>query len=97
MPDASPPPTITILTRHGCHLCDAARDELVRLLDERTAAGLARPDVREVDIESDPALLRRYLESIPVVAIDGAELPLAIRSAAIRAFLAQALDGPGHA
>ncbi len=28
----------------------------------------------EVDIESDPALHRRYLERIPVVCLDGEEL-----------------------
>jgi hypothetical protein len=30
--------------------------------------------LEEVDIESDPALLRRYMERIPVVALDGEEL-----------------------
>ena len=28
-------------------------------------------DLEEVDIESDPELLRRYLERIPVVEMDG--------------------------
>jgi hypothetical protein len=97
VPDASPPPVITLLTRPGCHLCHDARDELARLLDERAAIGLPRPDVHEVDIESEPALLRRHLETIPVLVAGGLELPLAIRASAIRAFLAQALDGTGHA
>ena len=97
MPEASPPPTITLLTRRGCHLCDDTRDELARLLEERRVAGRPAAEVREVDIESDAALLRQYLETIPVLLVGDAELPLAIRASAIRAFLAQALDGTGHA
>ena len=30
--------------------------------------------LREVDIEADDALFKRYLERIPVVALDGEEL-----------------------
>ncbi len=92
MGDASPPPTITFLTRPGCHLCDVAREELRAVLDARQAAGALVPAVVEVDIESDPALLRRYLETIPVVALGAVELPLAMRPGAIGRFLALALD-----
>ena len=53
--------------RPGCYLCDDARAVL--------AAGARRAPVRapERDIETDDALLRAYLERIPVVTIDGAE------------------------
>lgn len=95
MVDASPPPTILLLTRPGCHLCDDARDELSFVLAERGRTGLRVPGVREIDIETDAALLRRHLETIPVLVADGAELPLAMRPGAIRAFLASVLDaGP---
>jgi hypothetical protein len=30
--------------------------------------------LEEIDIEADDALLRRYLERIPVIALDGEEL-----------------------
>jgi len=30
--------------------------------------------LREVDIERDPDLLRRYLERIPVICVDGEEI-----------------------
>jgi glutaredoxin len=60
--------TVTLYGRPGCHLCDDARDAL-----ERVRA--VRPfHLEEVDIESDDALLHRYLERIPVVAVDGEEL-----------------------
>jgi glutaredoxin len=60
--------TVTLYGRPGCHLCDDARAAL-----ERVRA--ARPfRLVEVDIESDDALLARYLERIPVVLLDGEEL-----------------------
>jgi hypothetical protein len=59
---------VTLYGRPGCHLCDDARAALLRvrathpfLLEER-------------DIEADDALLARYLERIPVVAVDGTEV-----------------------
>jgi glutaredoxin len=63
--------TLTVLGRPGCHLCDDALAVLRRLLSEPAFA-----DVRleQVDIESDDALLSRYLERIPVIALDGEEL-----------------------
>jgi glutaredoxin len=60
--------TVTLYGRPGCHLCDDARAVL-----ERVRASVPfRLD--EVDIEADDALLKRYLERIPVVALDGEEL-----------------------
>ena len=54
--------------RPGCHLCDDARAGLLRLAARRPFR------LREVDIEVDPALLRRYLERIPVICVDGEEI-----------------------
>lgn len=59
---------VTLYGRPGCHLCDEARAELERL---RESAPFA---LEEVDIEGDPALHARYLERIPVIALDGEEL-----------------------
>ena len=60
--------TVTLYGRDGCHLCDDARAALERIR-------LDRPfDLREIDIESDSALHARYLERIPVIALDGEEL-----------------------
>jgi hypothetical protein len=48
-----------------CHLCETARTKLERV--RRTL----RFELREVDVRTDPELLRRYGDQIPVVAIDG--------------------------
>jgi glutaredoxin len=56
--------SLVLYGRPGCHLCDDARAVLRRV---------GHP-FEEVDIESDDALLRRYLERIPVIALDGEEL-----------------------
>jgi glutaredoxin len=61
-------PTVTLYGRPGCHLCDDARVQLSALRDE---LGF---ELVERDIEADDDLLRRYLERIPVVALDGEEL-----------------------
>ena len=77
---------MTVLTLYGrpdCHLCDEARDAIVALREE----GL-RFELREVDIETDDALLRAYLERIPVVAVDGEVVSeLALDRAALRSRL----------
>ena len=60
--------TVTLYTRPGCHLCDDARAAIERVR-ERTPFRLL-----EIDIESDDALHRTYLERIPVVELDGEQL-----------------------
>jgi glutaredoxin len=60
--------TVTLYGRPGCHLCDDARAAL-----ERVRAGTPFT-LEEVDIDGDDALFKRYLERIPVVALDGEEL-----------------------
>ena len=61
--------TIVILYgRPGCHLCDDARDALARVRQRVPF------EVREIDITTDDALHARYLERIPVIALDGQEL-----------------------
>lgn len=58
---------VVLYTRPGCCLCDEARAVLERARDRH------RFDLQERDIEQDEALLRAYLERIPVVTIDGVE------------------------
>jgi glutaredoxin len=55
---------VTLYTRAGCHLCEEA---------EGVLGGLGIAFAR-VDIESDDVLFKRYLERIPVVAVDGEEV-----------------------
>jgi glutaredoxin len=59
-------PTVVLYGRPDCHLCDEARAGLESL----RADGLDF-DLDEIDIESDDELLRRYLERIPVIELDG--------------------------
>ena len=59
----------------------------------RAASGRSVPRVVEVDINADPVLHARHLETIPVIQCGSDELPLAIRPGAVRRFLARVLDG----
>jgi hypothetical protein len=56
---------VTLYARPGCHLCDEAREALLALREELPF------EFSEVNIDCDDALLARYLERIPVVAVDG--------------------------
>jgi len=56
---------ITLYSRPGCHLCDEARVVIERVC---LALGTAYD---EIDIDSDPELLRRFGEEIPVTFVDG--------------------------
>ena len=59
--------TVVLFGRDGCCLCDDARAVLERVRRRREF------DLEERDIDRDDALLRAYLERIPVVTIDGDE------------------------
>jgi glutaredoxin len=59
---------VTLYGRAGCHLCEEAREALDRV---RARAPF---QLDEIDIETDDALHARYLERIPVIALDGEEL-----------------------
>ena len=61
------PPLITLLSRPGCHLCDDAREVIVKVV--------ADLDVRweERDITHSEQDLRDYWDKIPVTLIDGVQ------------------------
>jgi glutaredoxin len=58
---------VILYTRPDCHLCNEAKQQMhaAGCKDEYT--------LQEIDIESDPELLRRYQYDIPVITIDGVE------------------------
>ena len=58
--------SVVLYSRPECHLCEQAMAEVLGLREE----GL-QFDLEEINIESDEALHRRYLERIPVVTVDG--------------------------
>jgi glutaredoxin len=69
---------LVLYGRPDCHLCDDAREVLLRVGEP----------FEEVDIESDDELFKRYLERIPVVAIDGVDaFDLFVDEGAVRARL----------
>ncbi len=57
---------VVVYSRPGCHLCEEAVESLVALHGEGY-----RFELLEVDIESEDSLLRRMLEKIPVVEVEG--------------------------
>lgn len=59
--------TVTLLTRVGCHLCDDAKDVLVRIAARTGVAW------NEVDVDADPELTYEYGDRVPVVLLDGQE------------------------
>ena len=75
---------MTVYSRPGCHLCEEALEA-----DRRPARrGLRSFELLEVDIESDELLLRRMLERIPVVEVDGVVVSeLSLDATALRARL----------
>ena len=79
--------TITFYTRDGCELCAEARDVLQAALEARVIRGDKIARVRDVNIAADPELTARYGDLIPVLEMNGSELPLAMGRRAIDAFL----------
>ena len=59
------PAIVTLVTRPGCHLCDAAREIVTSVVGETETATLV-----ERSIEDDPVLAAKYAEEIPVVLIN---------------------------
>ena len=60
---------VVVYSRPGCHLCEEAIEQIIALHEEGY-----RFNLHEVDIESNELLLRRHLERIPVVEVDGLEV-----------------------
>jgi hypothetical protein len=88
-----PLPDLILYGRPGCHLCEDARASLDALLADRAAHGLAAPAIREISIDGDEDLRRRYAFTIPVVALGGRELELATSPAKLHRLLTEVLDG----
>lgn len=58
---------VTLLTRAGCHQCEAARLEVDRICGE-----LGVPWT-ELDVDSDRELRAEYGDRVPVIMVDGLE------------------------
>ncbi len=58
---------VVLFARFGCHLCDDAREVVAKVCK---AAG---ETWREIDVDTDPALVEKYGEYVPVVEVDGVQ------------------------
>ena len=58
---------VTLYTRPDCHLCDEAKRAMLAAACEDLYV------LREISVDSDPDLVRRYGWDIPVVLINGIE------------------------
>lgn len=54
--------------RAGCHLCDDARAVVAGVTGELGVG------FDEVDVDTDPDLVRRYGDEVPVVCVDGVQI-----------------------
>ncbi len=76
---------VVLYGREGCSPCVHARDALRRLGREFAF------ELREQDVDEEPALAARYGDRVPVVAVEGHEVSEGrIDSAAVRRALAEA-------
>lgn len=82
--------TVTLYTRPGCHLCEQAKTDLAALQSQIPHTLL------EVDIESDPALQKKYLAEIPVVETGLYSLKAPFTAAELQMTLGAARDAQEH-
>ena len=64
---AAAEPRVRVLTRPGCHLCEQAVEVVAQVCAEVGATYATQ------DITTDPELLRRYTDEVPVTFVDGAQ------------------------
>jgi glutaredoxin len=57
--------TITIYSRHGCHLCDDAQAVLESMREELNF------EIEVINIDEDVELIKLYSDQVPVIHIDG--------------------------
>ena len=60
--------TLTLYTKHGCHLCDDVRSTLDELQADHVF------ELEEIDITTNGELFARYRFDIPVLLKDGLEV-----------------------
>lgn len=77
---------VILYTRDGCGLCEEVKSMLMEIQSDLPH------ELREVDIESEPDLLKRYAESIPVLKIGPYTLEAPIERVDIEVALRAAAD-----
>lgn len=87
----SSPPLLDFFRRRDCAVCDEVRLTLQQVLEDRVLRGDPVPVVRYVDVDEQDSLRQRYGALVPVLAIDGQELSLAVGYRQIARFLDAAI------
>jgi glutaredoxin len=59
---------ITIMSKPGCHLCEAALKTVQGVVGAHIACL-----IEEIDITQEPDLLEKYKDDLPVILVDGVE------------------------
>lgn len=67
VPDVPTAPRVELLVRVGCHLCEDARDAVTAVCAELEVGWVER------DVDTDPALVARFGDYVPVVLVDGVQ------------------------
>ena len=57
--------TVTVYSRHGCHLCDDAQAVLESMREELNF------EIEIINIDEDADLIKLYSDQVPVIHIDG--------------------------
>jgi len=78
------PPTLTVYSRHSCHLCE----EMIEAL--RGLQGLGRFEIAVVDVDADPELERLHGDKVPVLMHGERELcHFRLETSAVTAYLSK--------
>lgn len=59
------PPRVTVYSRAGCHLCEAAEQIVAEVCASAGESWL------RVDIDADPELVAKFSDQVPVTFVDG--------------------------
>jgi len=82
--------TVTLFTRPDCHLCEQAKTDLVAIQSQ------IPHQLLEVNIDSDPALQKKYLVEIPVIEVGPYRLKAPFTSADLLMTIGAARDARDH-
>ncbi len=80
-------PVLDFYTREGCDLCAETRLTLQHVLEQRVKRGDPIVRIQQVDVAKHPDLESRFGALLPVLALDGQELTLAMGTRTIERFL----------
>ena len=60
---------VILYTRRECHLCEEAKAAILQAI----SSGPLPVRLMEIDVDSDPLLVKRFSDDVPVIFVDGVE------------------------